>query len=155
MHAMKGYRWLTLQNFTNFDGSTLGFLVTMKRLKASAQARCREKLFNNSLFLRLRARSRSSRPTLGKRRIPRNGLARKSRKCLQTRLGRRTRRLRRKGRVNNNAEAGAAAWEAAASEAAGLDFPVAALRVVAEDIRAVAEDIRVVAEADIRMIAAE
>jgi hypothetical protein len=70
--------------------------------------------------------------------------------------------LRRKGRVNNNAEAGAAAWEAAASEAAGLDFPVAALRAVAEDIRAVAEDIRVVAEdirvvaeADIRMIAAE
>ena len=36
MHAMKGYRWLTLQNFTNFDGNTLRFLVTMQRWEASA-----------------------------------------------------------------------------------------------------------------------
>ena len=61
--------------------------------------------------------------------------------------------MRRKGRVNNNAEAGAAAWEAAASEAAGLDFPVAALRVVAEDIRAVAEDIRMAVGAVIPAVA--
>ena len=62
----------------------------------------------------------------------------------------------RKVPVSNNAAetVAAAAWEAA-----GLDFPVAALRAGAVAIRAAevipeAEDIRVVAEEDIRMIAA-